>query len=172
AQVEKDEKKRIKILQILEDLVSSDDAYLKTVFGTEGVSYELKDGAAEALEPYKSDTNKMLELGYGGYYNPLGERSLKMWKYHFSAEKLAFRDTLNEGNELITDILGPTPLEAKSKYSATLNPLQDEYYVKAIIGTDNIDKTFEEFKENWLRSGGKDLLEEATKVYQERQAAK
>lgn len=172
AQVEKDEKKRIKILQILEDLVSNDEAYLKTTFGNEGVSYELKDGAAEALEPYKSDNNKVLELGYGGYYNPMGERSLTMWKYHFSPEKLAFRDKVNEGSELITDILGPTPLEAKSKYSATLTPLQDEYYVKAIIGTDDIDKTFEEFKQNWLKSGGKELLEEADKVYQERQSAK
>ncbi|SFF20774.1 putative aldouronate transport system substrate-binding protein [Paenibacillus algorifonticola] len=172
AQVEKDEKKMIKILQILEDLVSNDDAYLKTAFGLEGVSYELKDGAAEALEPYKSNNDKVLELGYGGYYNPLVERSLSMWKYHFSPAKMEFRETLNEGIETISDLLGPTPLEAKSKYSATLNPLQDEYYVKAIIGTDHIDKTFEEFKQNWLKSGGEEMLEEATKVYQERQTAK
>jgi putative aldouronate transport system substrate-binding protein len=170
-QVEKDEKKRIKILQILEDLVTNEDAYLTTLFGIKGVSYELQDGAAVPIEPYKDNPDKMKEMGIGGYYNPLGERSTTMWKFHFTADKLAFRDKLNEGNETVKDILGPTPLESKAKYAATLDPLQQEYYAKAIIGKDDIDKTFEEFKQNWLKSGGQELIDEATKVYQERQAA-
>jgi putative aldouronate transport system substrate-binding protein len=35
----------------------------------------------------------------------------------------------------------------------------------------DVDKEFESFKAEWLKAGGQQMLDEATKVYQERQAA-
>ena len=72
----------------------------------------------------------------------------------------------------ISDILGPTALESKGKYWATLVTLQDEFYTKAIIGKDDLDASFEAFKTQWLKTGGQEVLDEATAVYQARQAAK
>lgn len=171
-QVEEDEAKRIKILQMLEDLTTSDEAYLRSVFGEEGVSYDLVDGAVVMKEPYASTVEEARAMGYGGYYNPLVERDSSMWKYHFSKEKLEFRETVNEGMKPISDILGPTALESKGKYWATLVTLQDEFYTKAIIGKDDLDASFEAFKTQWLKTGGQEVLDEATAVYQARQAAK
>jgi len=171
-QVEKDDAKRIRILQMLEDLATKDEVYLRTVFGVEGESYDLVDGVPVMKEEFIATADPAREMGIGGFYNPLIERDTGTWKFHFTADKMAFRDTVNAGLETTSDILGPTAMDTKGKYMATLTTLQDEFYIKAIIGKDDIDKTFEDFKNQWLKSGGKELLEEATKIYKDREAAK
>lgn len=172
-QVEKDEKKRIKILQILEELVTNDETYLTTTFGEAGVSYEMKDGIPTLIAPYDTEADKRLLMGIGGFYNPLIERSLTTWKFHMPQEKLDFKAKVTEGNELITDVLGPTVLESKGKYFANLSALQDEFYTKAIIAKNagDVEKLFADFKAQWLKAGGQEILDEATKVLQERRAA-
>lgn len=169
--VETNDKKRIKILQILEELATNDEVYLKTVFGDEGTTYDIVNGAPTIKAPYDTPEKKN-EFGFGGFYNPLVERDTTTWKFHFTPDKLAFRDQLNNGNEIIADVLGPTVLESKGKYSATLNALQDEFYTKAVTTSDDLDKLFEDFKNKWLKSGGQEMLDEANKVYEARQAAK
>ena len=174
AQVEKDEKKRIKILQILEEIATNEETYLTTAFGEAGVSYELKDGVAVLKAPYDTDADKRYELGIGGFYNPLIERAVSTWKFHMPQDKLDFKAKLTDGSELIADVLGPTVLESKGKYFANLSALQDEFYTKAIIAKNagDVDKLFADFKAQWLKAGGQEILDEANKVYQERQAAK
>lgn len=172
AQVEKDEKKRIKILQILEELATIDEVYLTTAFGEAGVSYDLQDGVAVLKEPYASDANKRNELGIGGFYNPFVERNLRTWKFHMPQDKLDFKEKVTAGNEIISDILGPTVLDSKGKYFANLTALQDEFYTKSVIAKDaaEVEKMFADFKAQWLKAGGQEVLDEATKVYQERQS--
>jgi putative aldouronate transport system substrate-binding protein len=174
AQVEKDEKKRIKILQILEEIATNEETYLTTAFGEAGVSYELKDGVAVLKAPYDTDGDKRLALGIGGFYNPLIERAVSTWKFHMPQDKLDFKAKLTDGSELIADVLGPTVLESKGKYFANLSALQDEFYTKAIIAKNagDVDKLFADFKAQWLKAGGQEILDEANKVYQERKAAK
>lgn len=46
--------------------------------------------------------------------------------------------------------------------------LQDTYLIKSIYGEANMDKDFDKFKEDWLRSGGQAIVDEANKIYQER----
>ncbi|MGO4731141.1 hypothetical protein [Paenibacillus sp. 2KB_22] len=169
--LETNEKKRIKVLQILEDLATNDEVYLKTVFGDKDLTYEMS-GEVPTIKPPYDTQEKKNEYGFGGFYNPLVERATSTWKFHFTPEKQAFRDEVNEGNEVITDVLGPTVLEAKGKYSVTLNALQDEFYTKAITSQEDIDKLFEDFKNKWLKSGGQEIIDEANKVYQARQENK
>lgn len=172
AQVEKDEAKRIKILQILNELATNDEIYLTTVFGQEGVTYEMKDGVPTFLPPYDTDGDQRLAMGLGGFYNPFIERAVSTWKFHMPQDKLDFKQQLTDGAEVIADVLGPTVLDSKAKYFANLSALQDEYFTKAIISNNEVDKLLEEFKTQWLKAGGQDILDEATKVYQERQAAR
>ncbi|MGO4375628.1 hypothetical protein AB4Z21_33740, partial [Paenibacillus sp. MCAF20] len=119
------------------------------------------------------DNNKRYEMGIGGFYNPLIERAVTTWKFHMPQEKLDFKAQLTEGFELISDVLGPTVLESKGKYNANLSALQDEFYTKAIIAKNaaDVEKLFADFKAQWLKAGGQEILDEATKVYQERRAA-
>jgi putative aldouronate transport system substrate-binding protein len=172
AKLEKDDAKRIKVLQILEELATNDETYLNTVFGEAGVSYDMTDGVPVLKEPYASSADDRLALGIGGFYNPFIERTLSTWKFHMPQDKLDFKEKLTAGTEVIADVLGPTVLDSKAKYWANLSALQDEYYTKAIVAADgNVDKLMDDFKAQWLKAGGQEVLDEATKVYQERRAA-
>lgn len=172
SQVEKDDAKRIKILQILNELATNDEIYLTTVFGQEGETYEIQDGVPVFIEPYASEGDLRLGKGIGGYYNPFIERAVSTWKFHMPQDRLEFKEQLTSNAEVISDVLGPTVLDSKAKYFANLNALQDEYYTKAIISKDEVDSIFADFKSQWLKAGGQEVLDEATKVYQERQAAR
>ncbi len=59
-------------------------------------------------------------------------------------------------------------MESKSQYWGNLLTLQDTYLIKSIYGEANTDKDFDKFKEDWLRSGGQAIVEQANKIYQER----
>ncbi|TCM99578.1 putative aldouronate transport system substrate-binding protein [Paenibacillus sp. BK033] len=170
-QLEKDDKKRIKILQMLEDLATNDEVYLRTTYGEEGKSYDMVDGVPVWKKEYLDTPQLQNDLGTGGYYNPFVDRSLSNAKFQMPADKQAFSDKLNAGNEIVSDLLGPTPLESKTKYLANLNTLEDSFYSKVMVTKGDAEKEFEAFKSEWLKAGGQEMLDEATKVYQERQAA-
>ncbi|UQZ35535.1 hypothetical protein C2I18_19615 [Paenibacillus sp. PK3_47] len=166
AQLEKDDQKRQKILEILEYVATDKEGYLTTVFGKEGVTYNL-DGDLAVMVEEPEETLAALGVGF---YNPLGGKVEAMTKYHFSAEKIAFRDqyTKIEGLTVLTDLMQSTVMTTKAQYETILNTLQTQYYIKAITGEADTDKAFDDFKAQWLKSGGQAELDEAQKIYEER----
>ena len=40
--------------------------------------------------------------------------------------------------------------------------------IKAVTGEADTDKAFDDFKANWLKSGGQEMTDEVAKVYAER----
>jgi len=172
--LEKDDAKRIRILQILDELATNDEIYATTVFGEEGVTYEIDNGVPKLVEPYASDADARLGEGIGGYYNPFVERAVSTWKFHMPQDRLEFKEKLTAGAEVISDVLGPSVMDSKAKYFANLSALQDEYFTKAIIAKNEaeVETILADFKAQWLKAGGQEVIDEANKLYQERQAAK
>lgn len=168
AQLEKDDKKRQRILEILEYVATDDEGYLTTVFGEEGKTYNLEGDLAVVTEEV-SGTELGAEMGLN-FYNPLGGKVEAMTKYHFSPEKIAFRDqhTQIDGLIVLTDLMQSTVMASKAQYEAILNTMQAQYYIKTITGAANTDKDFDDFKAQWLKSGGQALLDEAQGIYEER----
>ncbi|MEK8215286.1 extracellular solute-binding protein [Paenibacillus sp. FSL L8-0463] len=168
AQLEKDEAKRIRILQILEYVTSDDEGYLTTAFGEKGNSYNLEGDLAVITEA-ATGTELMGELGTG-FYNPFGGKVNSMMKHHYSPEKLTYKEKLTnvEGLTVLTDLMQSTVMTTKAQYEAILNTLQAQYYIKAISGESNTDKDFDDFRSQWLNSGGQTELDEAQKIYEER----
>ncbi|GAS81377.1 extracellular solute-binding protein [Paenibacillus amylolyticus] len=168
AQLEKDDAKRIKILQILEYVTTDTEGYLTTVFGEKGNSYNLEGELAVVTEA-AAGTELMSELG-AGFYNPFGAKVSSMMKHHYSPEKLAFKEKLTnvEGVTVLSDLMQSTVMKTKAQYEAILNTLQAQYYIKAISGEANTDKDFDDFRSQWLNSGGQSELDEAQQIYEER----
>jgi len=166
-QLEEDAEKRARILQMLEFVGMEDEGYLTTVFGIEGESYTFDGDVVVSTEEYSSGEAGAL-LGIGGFYNPLSGRVVAMEKYFISPEKIEFRDKHSEGYDLITDVLGTTVLQSKSKYNEMLQNMQDQYFIKAISGEADTDKDFDDFVAQWLKAGGQVLLDEANKLHAER----
>jgi putative aldouronate transport system substrate-binding protein len=163
-QLEKDEAKRAKIEQILEYVATNPEGWLLTVYGEKGVSYEMNGGFVVA-----GPTSEASKVGAGGFYNPLYSVDTSMEKYNTTRESLNLKAKLDSGYEPLRDVIGPTVLTSKAKYGASLQTLVDNYLVKAIIGKADTDKGFDDFKANWLKSGGQELTDEVNKVYAQRQ---
>ena len=75
---------------------------------------------------------------------------------------------LDTGYEPLRDFWESAILTTKAKYWANLQTLEDAYLIKAVIGEADTDKAFDDFKANWLKSGGQELTDEVNKVYAER----
>lgn len=165
-QLEKDDKKRQRILEILEYVATDQEGYLNTTFGKAGVTYNLEGDLAVAIEN-PEETPAALGVGF---YNPLGGKVEAMTKYHFSADKIAFRDkyTKIDGLTILTDLMQSTVMTTKAQYETILNTLQTQFYIKAITGEADTDKAFDDFRAQWLKSGGQAELDEAQKIYEER----
>lgn len=169
AQLEKDEKKRIKILQLLEYVSTTSEGFLLTNFGQLGVSYDMEGDLAIAKTDEAVSAPK---IGAGAFYNPLNSVDISMTKHTLKPELIALKEELNAGVTSMFDILGPAVLNSKAKYWGNLKSLQDTYLITAITGEVNTEKDFDKFKEDWLRSGGQEVTDEVTKVLAERDAAK
>lgn len=164
-QLEKDEKKRTKIMQILDFLATNDEYWLLSHFGQKGINYDQQgDFVVPKTEP-EAATNK---VGAGSFYNPLSAVDTAKLKYSMSQEMLDTKAKLDVGYEPLRDVLGPAVLLIKTKYWANLQTLEDAYLMKAITGATDTDKAFDDFKANWLKSGGQELTDEANMVYEER----
>ncbi|UUZ87011.1 extracellular solute-binding protein [Paenibacillus sp. P26] len=163
-QLEKDEAKRAKIEQILEYVATNPEGWSLTVYGEKGVNYEM-NGDFVVARP----TPEASKAGAGGFYNPLSNVDTSMVKYTTTKELLNLKAKLDSGYEPLRDVIGPTGLTAKAKYGASLQTLMDNYLIKAVIGKADTDKGFDDFKANWLKSGGQELTDEANKVYAQRQ---
>lgn len=166
AGVMKDEKKRIKILQILDDLAMNSEAYLMTRYGEKGINYDL-NGEAAILKGEFTDPAKLgAQVGAGLWFNHLDTPT--MLKYDMTKEKLDFKAKVNAGIETTKDPVMPALLPSASKVSATLDKMIDEYMIKFIMGTVDTDKGFDEFVSQWMKAGGQQLTDEANQVYNER----
>ncbi|MDF2645599.1 MAG: hypothetical protein K0Q73_1404 [Paenibacillus sp.] len=165
AQVEKDEKKRTKIMQILDYVATNPEYWLLTVYGQKDINYDMEGDFVIARTTPEAG---VVKVGAGSYYNPLNAVDTSMVKYTTSKELLDLKAKLNVGYEPMIDILGPAILANKAKYGANLQTLQDAYMIKAVTGEANTDKAFDDFKAQWLKSGGQELTDEVIKVYAER----
>ena len=136
-----------------------------TVYGEKGKNYDQPNGDYVVVmsEP-EAAANK---VGAGSYYDPLNAVDTKQ-KYTTSKELQDLKAKLDVGYEPMRDVLGPTVLTTKTKYWANLQTLEDAYLMKAVTGEADTDKGFDDFKANWLKSGGQELTDEANKVYVER----
>ncbi|MDQ0919447.1 extracellular solute-binding protein [Paenibacillus sp. V4I5] len=163
-QLEKDAAKRAKIEQILEYVATNTEGWLLTVYGEKGVNYDMNGDFVVART-----TPEASKAGAGSFYNPLVYVDTSMVKYNTTKELLDLKAKLDSGYEPLRDVIGPTVLTAKAKYWASLQTFVDNYLIKAIIGKADTDKGFDDFKVNWLKSGGQELTDEANKVYAQRQ---
>jgi putative aldouronate transport system substrate-binding protein len=167
SQVAKDEKKRIKILQLLDYVATNDEGWLMTNYGEKGVNYTMEgDLVVPKTEPEFAGT----KAGASGFYNMLGGVDTSKAKYNTKPELLELREKVYTSLNIktLTDLIGPTVLTSKPKYWANLLTLQDSYFIKAIAGEADTDKAFDSFKANWLKSGGQEITDEVSKVYESR----
>lgn len=165
AGVMKDEKKRIKIMQILEDISTNDESYLMTQYGEKGVNYDL-NGETAVPKPEFADLVKRGAATGAFWFGGLGTPS--MLKHDRLQDQLDFKAKVNGGIETTKDPVMPAVLPSASKVQGTLDKMVDEYMIKFIMGTTDTDKGFDQFVADWMKAGGQQMTDEANTVYNER----
>jgi putative aldouronate transport system substrate-binding protein len=168
-QLEKDDKKRQKIEQILDWVSTNEEGWLLTNFGKKDVNYTLQDGA---VVPSTDPANAAAKVGAGAFYNPLAWIDMDFMKYRMSKDQTDFGAKINKGYTPLQDLVQAATLKSRAQYGANLQTLQDTYLIKAVTGQANTDSDFDSFKAQWLSSGGQAVTDEVAQVYAARQSLK
>lgn len=162
-QVMQDEKKLHKILEILEALATDQETYLATFFGQEGIQYEMVDGVATPIGEWVDIELRSNKAGAGEFFNMFGRNSEVMKPIYFSKTLQEFEQTFMKDFVAMNDEVTFT-IPALEKYP-DLKRLQDEYFIKLIIGEVDTDKGFDDFVALWKKSGGDEVTASANEVY-------
>ncbi|GAA3403393.1 extracellular solute-binding protein [Paenibacillus hodogayensis] len=164
----KDEKKRIKILQMMEDIATNEETYLITGAGRKGIEYDLVDGSIVAKGDGTDPVKLAAAAGAGIWFNHVKGAVPSMSKFDNPQAMLDYKEKLNSGIEVTKDPVNPALLPSTATVSATLNKLVDEYMIKLITGEVDTDKGFDAFVAQWKKAGGDQQTLEVNQIYEER----
>jgi putative aldouronate transport system substrate-binding protein len=154
-------------MKVIDFLVSKKGDAL-TWAGIEGVTYKNVDGKFQWIPPY-DDAVKLRD--YGGYmYSVIINRVNGM-------RESLFNDVTKEGRKLAMD----KPIDSAYIYGVPqiqvdkgtiLSDMEKEFRTKAILASGNLDQMYADFKAKYLKEGGSTWIEQATKIYNDEQAAR
>ena len=71
---------------------------------------------------------------------------------------------IRNNNRYFTDLFVGAPTKTMINSNATLKTLQDESFIKIILGTENINY-FDEYVKQWKSQGGNDITKEVNDWY-------
>ncbi|GBF73292.1 hypothetical protein PA598K_01578 [Paenibacillus sp. 598K] len=154
-------------IRVLDYLVSKEGDAL-TWAGIEGAQYKYENGQFQWISPYE-DAVKLRDVG-GYVYSVLLNRMDGMRESLFNEQtkqgrKLALENFIEEAH---TYGLPQVQIDR----GTMLKDMEKEFRTKAILAKDNLDRLYEEFKQNYLAEGGSDWIEQATAIYNEEQASR
>lgn len=137
----------------LDDAVAISDAVDGKIAIDDLKTFGMKD-TAKTIKSYVDD--------------PANASSTDWAKYHstYLAEGKTMAETTNAG--LLNEIVPPrfNGIKASEKYGSQLNKLEEETFIKFIIGDESLDK-FDDFVSQWKKQGGDKVLEETQEAYDE-----
>lgn len=164
-QVEQDERKRLKIYEILESLASDPETYLMAVHGIEGEHYTMVDGTPVMKEEYAPSSMRG-SFGGGTYYGIFGGgKSTMMSEYVFTKDQLALFADVIEGTPTLVNYK-QFPVAAERDFP-DLGKLQAEYLINFITGALDPATDFDAFVERWHNAGGAEMTRQVNETYNE-----
>lgn len=166
------DEKLIRILQILEYISFDQEAYIFTNFGEEGIDFdwEGEPGNSAYIARWTEPENN--ELGIGLYNHIIRPEDKTVYWVPQSQYKI-FELYAAHTEVIKNSVLGPYKvdrfnqtevLDIKAKYGAGLNTISEEFFYRAVTGEINIEAEWDAYVNNWLSSGGSELLAELEKA--------
>jgi len=166
AEAYKDEKKRVKIYELLDALAMDPETYLAAVHGEKGVHYDEVEGAAVPKPEYTDLQKAGAVAGIGYFYGLFKSNTL----IHLSRPKsqMDYRAALNKDDVVrLINPLGQAILPGWTANKDAITKIIKEYEIKFVTGSIDVDKGFDDFVALLNKSGLKAATEEANEVYAE-----
>lgn len=174
-QLEKDEAKLNKILEILNTMVADEEFMLKLRIGEEGIHWNLKEGAAdigdgiEFIAPY-DDTNVRTSEGFvynfgsPSFFMPVTPTKESYEKYTLKEYTQTYKDAAKDSVGMIDAFMKADTLPSSTKYFNDLRTKQIKLMSEVILGDKTADEYMLEFKSLWEQYGGLELEKEAQEM--------
>ena len=164
-QLEDDEEKLDKILEIINTVNTTKDLYNISVYGFEGEHWDYADNGTIISREGFSSSAERAKIGAANIFS-IGGLYPKEWrtddvdgitkkKYEWAEKNTNYAKI---ENNLLVD------LEEVSQYSALLDKRREEVFVEIITGEKPLDY-FDEFVEEFLKNGGQTMIDAANKWY-------
>ncbi len=160
--LEQDQTKMRRWFQIWDELLSTEKWSVFLYHGDEGITYK-KDaqGYPEWLPPYDT-MEKRNEYGMN-YFSVAPNYDI----YDTATKDGAWIEQERAKAIGPMDAIAGYPLESWKKYKVNLDTIEEKAFISFITGARPLSE-FDSFVNEWMSSGGKDVLEEARKVYKEK----
>lgn len=164
-QLEKDEAKLDKILEIINTVNTTKDLYNISVYGFEGEHWDKSESGAIISREGFSSSAERAKIGAANIFSIGGIYPIE-WRTEgvdeLTKKKYAWADKNTNyakiENNLIVD------LEEMTKYSSLLDKQREEVYVEIITGEKPLDY-FDTFVEEFLANGGQEMIDAANEWY-------
>ncbi|MDQ8738774.1 extracellular solute-binding protein [Paenibacillus sp. LHD-38] len=165
-QLEKDQDKLAKYLQIFEATQFDPEIYELLNFGVKGTHWNLNDkGIVEHIKPY-DDQKEKDKLGIAGGYSMAGSFNDYDFQTSYTSDKslrqLA-KDTRAKGTQ-IYDILSAYQKPVLNEYQDRLTQFTLQNYIDFITGRKPLSE-FDKYVEEWKKMGGDKVMQEAEQLY-------
>ena len=170
--LENDEAKLVKILEILNAMVSDEEIMKRVRIGEEGVHYKLKDGAqtvADGIEfiapyddaTYRKESGLVNDFSGPSFFMPVTP-TYEAYEKYTNREQIETYNTFAKNSKGTTDaFLKPDVLPSSIEYFENLRSAQIKLMTEIITGEKSADAYLDEFSATWEQYGGK-ILEEET----------
>ncbi|OXM16933.1 extracellular solute-binding protein [Paenibacillus herberti] len=167
-QLEKDQEKLIKYMQVFEATQFDPESYEKLQFGIEGTHWKKSDkGMVEFIAPYDNEDERK-KAGIGNVYSMTGSFNDYDFQTSYTSDESLRQlatDTRAKGSREM-DILAPFSKPVYNETQDKLEQLTTTTFIDFITGRKSLNE-FDSFVEEWKKMGGDKVLEEAQKVYDE-----
>ncbi|WP_127583021.1 ABC transporter substrate-binding protein [Paenibacillus koleovorans] len=165
------DEKLIRILQMFDYINLDPEGNLFTQFGEEGIDFKW-EGTPKKSAVLNNRTDPERDALGIGYYNHVMRPAAvtPLWNDSTTVKLFDAFWGVEAGRKLIYanarhDYFNETKYnELRSKYTAKLKTITDEYLFKAITGEINIDATWDNYVKNYLDNGGRELTSELEKA--------
>jgi putative aldouronate transport system substrate-binding protein len=156
-QLADDPAKFAKVLQVYDQISSTYDNYIESIFGIKGKHWDFDKTTGFPGLINGNDSNSVARLGIvAGFesneYTYMRAKPRIDWAYQNKMDVGAL------SNQLLV------PLASAGDYMDELNKLRDETFTKIIRGDLPVD-AFDDFVKDWFNNGGQQLTDEANAWY-------
>ncbi|WP_230986449.1 extracellular solute-binding protein [Cohnella fermenti] len=156
------EEKQQRILEII-DYMFSDEGYLWSKNGIEGIHYEKNGDTYEKLDAFDSDRPQILSTWFIRRFDP--SIQIRLWDEQEYADKVMawFENTepyrwTNPAAGLISETYSKSGIQLDQKFTAAI--------VKVITGSEPVE-SIDAASKAWLAGGGDKIIEETNALYAE-----
>ncbi|MGG1879890.1 extracellular solute-binding protein [Paenibacillus cisolokensis] len=174
--IPKSSKRAVEAIKYLDWMASGNNLFFMQN-GVEGENYMLVDGIPVANEEASQEMKDRL-YNYGdmaiivnGKY--IGDDKQNAEAYIRQVPDV-YQDLMRVSVEIsnthkLDPVVMPVPIEAESKYGNALKAKLNEIIVKvAMVSPESFDSTYESLMKEYMAGGGQAILDERTKVYEEK----